>query len=208
MRTLAGDVQSALARLEVSDTETHRREAIRTTSAAIEGVAWVYREHVRTVTRDLGDMTPLLDFALQEKTYTVNDRGDLTEQTRFIPLAAMIRLTTQVAERSYPGFKVDFRHVGWSNLKLAIGVRNRLVHPKTAEDLTITQGDLEIAESGFNWLLALVVEGMSAANDALTSFTTDARIIVDQLLSGDEKALAEYRAATDAKLSTLDHVRI
>lgn len=210
IRTLVGDVQSALARLGVSDTEAHRREAVRTTFAAIEGVAWVYREHVRTFTQDLGSMTPLLDFALQEKTYAVNDRGDLTEQTRFIPLTAMIRLTTQVAERSCPGLVVDFGHVGWSNLKLAIGVRNRLVHPKTTEDLAITQGDLEIAKSGFFWLLALVIEGMTAVNDTLISFGADSRTVVDQLLSGDEKALADYRAAVDSQdseASVAGHVR-
>lgn len=187
IRTLIGDVQSALTRLEASDTETHRREAIRTIFAAIEGVAWVYREHVRTAARELGDMTPLLDFALQEKTYAVNERGDVTEQIRFIPLAAMIRLITQVAERSCPRLKVDFGHKGWSNLKLAISVRNRLVHPKTIEDLTITKGDLEIANSGFSWLLALTLAGMSAANDALATFTADARTIVDQLLNGDKR---------------------
>jgi hypothetical protein len=39
IRTLAGDVDSALKRIASADTDGHRREAVRTMFAAIEGLA-------------------------------------------------------------------------------------------------------------------------------------------------------------------------
>jgi hypothetical protein len=187
------DVVAAFQRLGDNDTEGHRREAIRTTFAAIEGVAWVYREHIRGAARDLDFLGPLTDLALQEKAYTISDKGDVIEQTRFVALPTMIRLTTRIAEQTFSGFKADFGHVGWACLKKAIAVRNRLMHPKTRADLLITDKEVGTAKAGFFWLLALVVEGMGAANAALVTFNDEARTLVQALKDGDESALAEYR---------------
>ena len=192
---LVGDVSSALERVESSDTDGHRREAVRTMFAAIEGLVWVYREHVRVVADDLGFVTPLLDLALQEKTYNVSDRGDLIELTRFIALPSMVRLSTGLAEKAFPPFKADFSHVGWSKLKKAIIVRNRLTHPKGVADLQIDQDELLTVRSGFYWLLALAIEMMDAAKTALADFNEQAHEILEALKAGDANALAEYRSA-------------
>lgn len=194
---LIGDVDHALERVKYADTPTHRREAIRTVFAAVEGIVWVYREHVRETARDLGRITTLQDFAIQEKSYAIGERGDLVEQIRFVPITTMVRLVTKIAAEVSSGFAVDFSHVGWANLKTAITVRNRLTHPKSLADLSINQNELDTAKSGFFWLLALVIEGMAAMNDEVAAFTSDARAFVEQLIQGDQSALEEYRRASD-----------
>lgn len=194
VHTLVDDVIAAYERLGRSDTAAHRREMIRTTFAAVEGIAWVYREHVGKAARDMGYVTPLLDLALRERSYIVSERGFLTEQTRFVSLTAMLRLTTRLAEKVSPSLKIDFQHPGWGALKETIAIRNRVTHPKTSSDLLISKADTGTAKSGFYWLLALAIEAMAASNEALSLFTGDFRVLLDDLKSGDSKALAEYRA--------------
>lgn len=195
---LVDDVTHALQRTENADTPTHRREAIRTIFAAAEGVIWVYREHVRRTAKDLGRLTPLAEFAIQERSYAIGERGDLVEQTRFVPLTTMVRLTTKIAADVCPGFEIDFSHVGWANLKSAIAVRNRLTHPKSVTDLSIDQNEVLVARSGFFWLLALVIEGMAATNNEVVAFTADTRDLMERLKRGDQNAIDEYRRASES----------
>jgi hypothetical protein len=195
IHTLADDVQIALERLLTQDSPLHRREALRSTFAAIEGAAWIYRQHISRVANDLDLLTPLLELALQEKSYLVSDRGELIEQTRFVSLPAMVRLTTDIAKRVNPAFTWNFGDDGWEKLKRAIQVRNRLTHPKTNADLRVTLNDVNIARAGFFWLLALVIEGMEAANRSMTQWNKEAHWLLDGLRNGDPEAWATYRRA-------------
>ena len=197
INTLADDVQIALERLLTEDSPLHRREALRSTFAAIEGAAWIYRQHIRRVANDLDLLTPLLELALQERSYLVSDRGELIEQTRFVSLPAMVRLTTDIARKVNPTFTWNFGEEGWEKLKRAIQVRNRLTHPKTNADLRVTLNDVNTVRGGFFWLLALVIEGMEAANRSMTQWNKEAHWLLDGLRNGDPEAWAMYRRALD-----------
>jgi hypothetical protein len=73
----------------------------------------------------------------------------------------------QMVQRYRPTYKVDYGDQGWMNLKTAIEIRNRLVHPKTLDDLSVSDGDVKATVSAFYWVLALVVEVLREGNDAL-----------------------------------------
>jgi hypothetical protein len=62
---------------------------------------------------------------------------------------------------------LDFGHVGWANLKTSIAVRNRLVHPKTEEDLIVDDNEVNAAASAFNWVLAWNIEALSETKEHL-----------------------------------------
>ena len=59
--------------------------------------------------------------------------------------------------KARPQFDCDFSHVGWANLKKAVEVRNRLVHPKTIDDLKVSDDELAMAQSALGWFLAMVI---------------------------------------------------
>lgn len=48
------DVDDALRRQESQDSPTTRRGLIRTLIAAVEGLAWIYREHVLGIAKEMG----------------------------------------------------------------------------------------------------------------------------------------------------------
>lgn len=195
---LVEDVRAAETHLQTAADESARRNFVRTTFAAIEGAVWICREHVREAAQMLGELTPLLDLALRERSYTVTDRGDLIEQVRHVTLTTMIRLVTKQAGRIAPGLKIDFADTGWTKLREAISIRNRITHPKTTQDLSLSMPDVKLVREAFFWVMNLTENIVSASVEAQSSFNREARRFVDALKQDDPDALRAYRDALDS----------
>lgn len=153
---LVGDVERAHRRLFEEDSQSNRREYVRTVFAAIEGLHWRLRGHVLEASAHLISAHECA--AMSQETYAVDDKGNVRVLPRYLSLPSSIRLLVKILKRYRPEYELDFTHVGWSGLKRAIEVRNRLVHPKTMEELTVSEEDLEHTARGFRWILALVIE--------------------------------------------------
>jgi hypothetical protein len=192
---LIKDVIAARERLNAASTQTARRDVVRTSLAAIEGMMWIAREHVRTALADLEQLTPVADLALRERTYAVSEQGQLTERTAGLPLLTAIRLVVSQAKIVSPAIAVEFSGAGWRDLRQSIEVRNRITHPKPDQDLGISDDDLAAVGSGLSWLVATLNYLMASTNLALTQFNDHLRDTVQRLTSGDPEALAEYYAA-------------
>src|SRR5436309_15745955 len=86
--TLLGDVNIASERLQREDTPAHRRELVRATFAAIEGLQWQLKQDIL-----LHPGVPLshLEYAaMAEETYSVDHRGDVNVGPRFLPITTAI----------------------------------------------------------------------------------------------------------------------
>lgn len=158
-RIIIEDVIAVHERMEKDDTPRHRRDFIRTAFAAIEGLHWQLKQNV--LLHAIDDLSIHERAAMSEETYFVDDKGKLSVVPRFQPLPNAIRLVVQMVKRYRPAYQVDYGNQGWANLKTAIEIRNRLVHPKTVEDLVVSKKEVEMTVSGFYWVLELVVEVLS-----------------------------------------------
>ena len=191
---LVGDVIAARERLTASDTQTGRRDVVRASLAAMEGMTWMAREHVREALVQLDELTPVANLALRELSYAVSERGELIEQVRGLPLLTAIRLAVAQAKIISPRISVEFSGAGWSDLRRAIKIRNRITHPKPDQDLAISDGDLAAVHSGLFWLQATVEYVMASTNLTLAQYTDRLREFVRLLSAGNAEALAEYQA--------------
>ena len=197
MRILVEDALTAQARRKQADSDRHRREEIRATFAAIEGVTWICREQVRQAARSLDVLTPYADLALQERTFGVTDKGDIVEQVRYITLPTILRLTIKQARLVSPSIELDVKGTGWMALTALIGVRNRVTHPKSVADLAISDADLASAAAGLLWLMQAVDTISQALVEAQRTYNEVARNVVDDLIAGDADTWAAYRTALD-----------
>lgn len=194
MALLIEDVIAARERLTTAHTQTARRDVVRASLAAIEGMTWVAREHVRTVLAELEQLTPVADLAMRELSYSVSEGGQPKEQVRALPLVTAVRLVVWQAKIISPEISVQFSAAGWSDLRQAVNVRNRITHPKPDQDLAISDNDLAVVESGMIWLLATVEYVMASTNLTYAQYTNLLRETVQRLSAGDPDALAEYHA--------------
>lgn len=170
-RLLVGDVTHANERIEADDPQSARRDYVRCVFSAIEGMFWRLRMDVLPHAEGLVDLTPHERAALTEETYSVDHQGAVHLQPRYIALPALIRLLVKIIQRMHEGYNVDFNHMGWQNLQSAIRVRNRLTHPKSIDDLHVSDKDIKQCTSGFFWFLALNVEALELLRDQLAAVT-------------------------------------
>jgi hypothetical protein len=130
---LIEDVIAARQRLNDADTQTARRDVVRASLAAMEGMTWVARRHVRSALLQLEHLTPMADLALREVSYVISDSGQLVEQTRVLPFITSIRLVVSQAKIISPEIAVDLSKDGWHNLRRSVEVRNRITHPRRTQ---------------------------------------------------------------------------
>ena len=192
VRILLEDVQEALDLAVKGCSPSVRRSVLRTVISAAEGVSWNYRSYILSVAREIGRATPLMELAFAEASYAVNERGDLVEQARYISLTAMIRLTTKVAQSICSDLTIDFGVGGWSDLKNAISARNRITHPKSAEDLVVSEKEIETVKVGFFWFLEMSSYVMDEVTKEFSIHVHMAREVLGLLKEGNPDILDLY----------------
>ncbi|MES2172900.1 MAG: hypothetical protein V4523_03025 [Pseudomonadota bacterium] len=178
LRTLAGDVQHAFDRVDTSTTASDRRNLLRTIVSAVEGVSWTYRAHIVFIVSEF-DAVPVPD-ALSE------------EQARYISSTDLIKLTTKLAKTICPDMAVDFGTIGWVHLNHTIRMRNRITHPKSLDDLTISDQDIDQAKFGFFWFLDTATRIMEDTLAEYSGLVSDLKALGQQLTDGDPDALDLY----------------
>ncbi len=192
LRTLVGDIEHALRQVDISNTASDRRNALRSIISAMEGTAWIYRTHILSVMQGLDISTPKLEFAFSETTLFVSEQGEIKEQQRFISATSMIRLATRTAQGISQEIQIDFTSHEWQKLKDAIKLRNRITHPKNIDDLAVTLSDLQSAHEGLRWLITSLVNVMETTLKELSAYNTDAVELLGKLRAGDPDTIALY----------------
>lgn len=196
---LSQDVIAAIARRDADDSQANRRELIRILFAAVEGLAWTYRTEIVESARSLDLLTVEEDQAFSEVSYSVTGQGKIASQPRFVPLTAMIRLTTRLASKIDPAFDANFDGIGWDQFGKAVKVRNRITHPKRESDLVISESDTSACISAFYWLFELYSSALESVNSALSQHLMLMREVVQGLREGDPVLHALYKGISRSR---------
>lgn len=191
---LSTDMEHATRVQKSQDNQANRRTFIRTAFASLEGISWLYRNHVVEVLRDLEMLTREEETALDEFQHFVTPDGQITSQRKLFSIPSNIRLATRLASRANTNFTVDFGVLGWEKFNLAVIIRNRVTHPKKAGDLFVSDEDIEDCRAGLFWLVDLVRAGMNASNQALQNELEQLRQFRSELDDKESGSFALYRA--------------
>jgi hypothetical protein len=191
LATLAGDAKEAEQRYRNHDTPVHRREFIKSLFATAEGFVWALKRDVFAHTE--ARLTHLEQAALLEESHRVDDQGNVSSDDRFLSLLKSLRLTVRLVQRYRPALQVDFGTHEWSALKSSVHVRNRLVHPKLLEDLTVTDEEIKHAMLGFSWLM----HAQASITAALHDPDYKAIDLIGSMYAGFAKASPELQKSHD-----------
>ncbi len=171
---------------------------VRTIFAAIEGVAWIFREHVTGAARDSYGLDPDEATALSEIAFQISETGKVHRRQSFMPLLNSIRLTARIGARIAPSKQIDFSGRGWGQLRDAIAIRNRITHPKGVSDLVLTDHDIETGTAALFWFLVETSDFMETANSANIDYLGEFRLVLNRLLNNDPDMHALYRSVEKA----------
>jgi hypothetical protein len=169
IETLGGDFDKAYQRLNQKfDTpdehgdyaydESDARELVRTLFAFLEGTSFSIRMWSAAQLIEEHRITDFERAVLDESTIDLQDGEVLPKQMK-ISLEENMKFTFKLADRACHKTTptLDTSQKWWSDLKKAIKVRDRLMHPKFPRDLDISPDELMLTfavESGFRVLLA------------------------------------------------------
>ncbi|MEO5706258.1 MAG: hypothetical protein ABIT10_01910 [Alteraurantiacibacter sp.] len=196
---LLGDVSQAMERHQLSGSQAEKRNLVRTTFAAIEGLAWIFREHIVDVAETTAGLKADEIQALAETACAVSEQGRISVQSRFIPFLAGIRLIARIAERLTPEAAIDFSGKAWPRFKNAVALRNRITHPKSRSDITLTEVDVAISLGALFWFLEVSAAAKEATNRAARDYLGQLDEVFQLLRNGDPATTALYELLVRAQ---------
>jgi hypothetical protein len=184
-------------KMDANDCQSTRRDFVRTAFAAIEGWLWNYKQEVQSAIGTVREFSAFEEAALSETSYLITDTGKLRAQTRFTPIATMFRFVTRTAEEQYGATLVDFETSDWKNFNDAIAIRNRITHPKSIPDLTLSERDIAAVKNALLWLFDVVVATMEKLKLMLEDHLVSLREVSEALIAGDPNMLRFYKSVLE-----------
>ena len=167
LKLILDDVRVSLERLRTEDTQTHRREYIKSVFSAIEGMNWFVRQSLLTRTFK-EKLEPYEIQALMDETYSVDANGKIKVQAKTLPFLASLKMPVKLLSKYASGSDpIKFEGPGWEALQLGQKVRNRLMHPKTINDLEVSGAEIDRVTDGFMWMRNLAENILLQIRDEL-----------------------------------------
>lgn len=150
-----------------ADTDFDARQLIRTTFAYIEGAMFVLKIEASFNADEKGvELSHQQQQLIFERSFSLNDKGDVCEHDAKISLTRNIRFAFSVfAEANKIENILDVGSNWWSKLKSSIKVRDRLTHPRFPVDLDVSPKeiiDAMSAKNGFDETLYKMIKASKA----------------------------------------------
>jgi hypothetical protein len=150
---LLTDVSKCLELVKKSGSQFDRRNLVRSSFAAIEGLTWALKaaalriHEIGRVEFDQGEMA-----LLSERTFELEDDGKVRLRFARLQLKSNIRFAVKAfAKANAVEAKLDCGGVGWAAFREAKAIRDRLVHPKNAADLTVSDAEVNVLDRALTW---------------------------------------------------------
>ena len=161
---MLGELSADITLCEYGIQQAHaswRRLYVRSTFASIEGLTFFLKQH--TFNNRMIDCydsfnngapeLPLRDLCLlMDESYTLKDNGQpKTSNAKLRTLPNLLFALSSFAESVGSEWEIE-KDEGFTALKSAIRIRNRLTHPKDLAALTVTDEELQTVKKAFGWV--------------------------------------------------------
>jgi hypothetical protein len=111
------------------------------------------------------ELTHAEQILLLERYYDLKDSGAIRESRRFLSFTSNFRFTFELFNRVYrTGFEIPYGHAGWEALLDASKVRDRITHPKRAQDFDITEAEVKLLRRAEAWFWRLSMRILKTLN--------------------------------------------
>jgi hypothetical protein len=164
---LVADVEQAESRLRLEDNQCNRRTLIRSQFALIELMFF----NLRTTTMELlveearysGKLNVFHICLLSEESPVLSDKGEVVTQQQRQPFLNHLAFTIRtLADFVRLDVAPKFGDNGWNELRRETQVRHRLTHPKSPQDIIVTDDEIRTMQRADNWLQEVHRELMEA----------------------------------------------
>jgi hypothetical protein len=155
LQVLSLDLMETYDRLKTDPAhQPSRRQWVRTFCSQVEAFAF----SIKQMLADMADF-PFVKLEayevllLREQGYEIRDTGEpRVRGDKFVPIKTNLKFIARTCAKAF-GVEValDTNHAGWKALDDTFQIRNRLVHPKSFQDMFIRDEELKTVSAAQDW---------------------------------------------------------
>jgi len=116
-------------------------------------------------------------------------------------LTTTIRLVARIASRINGIEHFDFGGADWDNFRQAISIRHRVTHPKSANDLHVSNADVEQATGALFWFLDMHAKVLGQTVETHKLYLGQLDEVFEKLKEGDPEITGLYNALREKDAS-------
>lgn len=136
-----------------SDVDFYARSYLRAFASWVEGMIWLIKHFVGNSEKELHKKLSIeSQLYIFEYDWKISNSGKPCLTSKRIGTKDNIKAIFHVFNELFPAFSVDFNDSGWNDLMHFYSLRDKMMHPKNLQSLTVTKEDILRCESGRAWL--------------------------------------------------------
>ncbi len=121
---------------------------------------------------------------LREESYDLDDKGRVITKQSNLQILKNIKFTFEAFSKYFgAGFRLKLDDMGWESFLKAIKIRNRLMHPKSALDLNVSDEEFDIIRRANSWFESNINLALDSASDILENQTKLAKEATEKMNS-------------------------
>jgi hypothetical protein len=152
-----------------------RRLLMRSVYAFVEAMAYRIKQDA-VESASSGTLTAADHAICVEQTYELASNGQVETRRAKLRTLNNLRFAFDVGARAYgSSFILNVTGVEWQALQRGLTVRDRLMHPKSAADLAVTDEEIRTTMKGFHWIHKQVLGLITSQTAALEAQVTRLR---------------------------------
>lgn len=193
---LRADVEYWVKQFELGNRDQlARRSFVRSVFALIEGIVFCLKQvTLETATTKAATLSPQEIALLREESAELQENGELASRPAFLRLKPNLRFSFRKFAEIYKAqYRLDVSQAGWEKLGPGIRIRDRLMHPKTPQDISVSDDELAIVKTAYEWFNKTYVGLFDAVMHVIDSRNKS----LEETLTRLERQLQEERARAD-----------
>jgi hypothetical protein len=164
---LNSDLDAALDYGRQANAPYAQRALVRAHFALVEGLSFQLRQISIASLEGTNFLTPVELVLLKEERHSVDEKGRPKTTEQYLPfpqsLLFAIRCYVQIHGAD---FQPDLGGSGWSAMRKATEIRNKVTHPKSAESLELSDDDLHTFVDAAAWWKSTMLAMFVACEEA------------------------------------------
>jgi hypothetical protein len=131
--------------------QAERRILVRSIFAFFEAIAFVLKSSALMTNSAI--LKPEEIALAKEEDYELSDNGEVEIRKAKLRFKPNLLFAFKIAAKcNQINFKLSVNCHQWEALLRSIKVRDRLMHPKKSEDMTVTEKEIEAAQIAYEWI--------------------------------------------------------
>lgn len=176
--TLNKDERHARDELDSNpDSQFWRRTVVRTFFAAVEGEIHQWkRQALLLETVGIAQLDDGQRSILKEETYDLKENGSVKSRPLFTKTDQSLRFCINLINDAVnAGYELDLGEDNrWNSFKQAIGIRNRLMHPRSSDELEVTDDEVSVVRDAIAWFREVYGDFAEAVAKGLAKYVAAA----------------------------------